>query len=686
VVIGDRTIGGGGFYFGGQLPAAQRPGSEPAVVDPSLKVDWKRPDWAGAGLRYWPSYDDIPAGTRAAYLGWLASDRSQPETNVGFAFLNFYGFERRVLEDFALRPDGPEFDLILAECKRLLSVYGANDSFRRYVKDFVELLEVSQAIMAPTLPSPLIEYERGWETPATIRVALGRFAAADMAIPDAWALAWARHHPDIHPRTPAQRCPAEFADLFAQRYHAHYGEGLRVRTSNSCLQLRYRPASSSFVGEFEAKFSNMPDVSSLLGPVGQLKDLVTDCTDALDAYSRFLGRNPQSAGTPAAVALLPSELLATHGGQHVAQLRAWLPEQTGPGASPVAWADVAARCGFQQTKLAKSDAVAVASLLGKLGVGIEPDVRFGASTPGPSVPALLFQLPPNATDAPSGAYKAAATLVHLAAVVAGSDGGVSVGEAEHLERHLEHVLGLDEGERTRLNAHLRWLVSSRSGLGGLKRRLDALDAPARHKVGQFLVGVAAADGVVSPQEITMLIKVYKMLDLSESDVYSAVHSYGITDLGPVPVSDSATETTRWSLPEAPTATDTKRLVLDQNKIEARIAETAAVRDMLAGIFAEDEPETPLHSTPSQSPAIPDADTVLGLDAAHSSLLAELISAPEWSRADLEAVAERHGIVLIDPAIDRINDAALEGCGEPLLEGDDPFELNTYAVQELLDHV
>ncbi len=55
-------------------------------------------------------------------------------------------------------------------------------------------------------------------------------------------------------------------------------------------------------------------------------------------------------------------------------------------------------------------------------------------------------------------------------------------------------------------------------------------------------------------------------------------------------------------------------------------------------------------------------------------------------AELEALAVGHGIALIDPAIDRINEAALEGCGEPLLEGDDPFELNTYAVRELLDHV
>jgi uncharacterized tellurite resistance protein B-like protein len=686
VVVGDRSIGGGGFYFGGQLAAMQRPGSEPAVVDPALKVDWKRPDWAGAGLRYWPSYGEIPAGSRAAFLAWLGSGRSQPDVNVGYVFLYLYGFERRVLGEFSLRPDAPEFDAILAESKRLLSVYGTNDSFRRYTSDFVGLLEAAQAILAPTLPSPLIEYERGWETPATIRVALGRFAAADMAIPEAWAMAWAKHHPDIHPRTPAQRCPAEFADLFASRYRAHFGEGLRVRASNSYFELRYRPASSSFQGEFQAKFSNLPDISALSGPVGQLKDLVTECTDALDGYSRYLGRNPQAVGTPAAVALLPNELLASHGGEHVAQLRSWLSEQVAPGSSPVSWAEVAARCGFQQPKLAKPDAVAVASLLGKLGVGIEPDVRFGASAPGPSVPALLFSLPDGATDAPSGAYKAAAVLVHLAAVVAGSDGGVSVHEAEHLERHLEHVLGLDQGERTRLHAHLEWLVSSRSGLGGLKRRLDALDQSARQMVGQFLVGIAAADGVVSPPEISVLIKVFKILGLGENEVYSAVHSYGITDLGPVPVSESANETPRWSLPTAPPQPASTGLVLDHTKIEMRIAETAAVRDMLAGIFAEDRPEPAERAASTSTSGSSNDATVLGLDASHSALLASIIEEPEWSRAELEALAVGHGIALIDPAIDRINEAALEGCGEPLLEGDDPFELNTYAVRELLDHV
>lgn len=36
------------------------------------------------------------------------------------------------------------------------------------------------------------------------------------------------------------------------------------------------------------------------------------------------------------------------------------------------------------------------------------------------------------------------------------------------------------------------------------------------------------------------------------------------------------------------------------------------------------------------------------------------------------------------AIDRINEAAMDICGEPLIDGDDPLELNHYAAQELYE--
>ena len=44
-------------------------------------------------------------------------------------------------------------------------------------------------------------------------------------------------------------------------------------------------------------------------PIDKLRDLAEECTDELDAYSRFIGKRPNGAGSAAAISLLPDVLL-----------------------------------------------------------------------------------------------------------------------------------------------------------------------------------------------------------------------------------------------------------------------------------------------------------------------------------------------------------------------------------------
>lgn len=677
---GGRPIPGGGVYVGRGLRCAHSSGVEPALIDPTLKVDWNRPDLAGSSMGYWPSYSSISPGARAAYLTWLANGRSAPNTPVGYVFLFFYGLERRAILDVQLDPQHPDLPLIAAEVRRLVGIYGGNGSFRSYATQFLWLLEASQAVTAELVPPKLTTFDRTWEVPFIVRAALGRYSAAGHPIPAEWALLWLRMHPEAYLRTPATRCIGEFDELFAHRYRARYGAGMVVKPPKARLSLTYRAASGGFQRPVEAAVGTLPDVISIAGPFNKLKDLASECTDALDSYSRYLGRNPDGAGTPGAVALLPDELLATHGGAMLESLRSWVSSRTTDGPETVALDDVVELWSpGRTTKLAKADAVAVATLLGKVGVGIEPDVRFGSSTPAPGSTVVLFPLPGGATEAPSPEFAAASTLVHLAAVVASADGSVNDGERRHLMEHLEDVLRLDAAERARLEAQLLWLVSHKSGLAGMKKRLDALDDNRRTAIGSFLVGVAAADGNVSPDEITMLTKLYKLLGLDETEVFRAVHALG-TDAGPVDVAVPGTPVARWPIP-APSTPGSPAVQLDPDKIRARLAETATVTALLADIFSEEDDQPAAPPSPAAD-LISDATSVAGLDGPHSALAERLRAQPAWSRADAESAAAERGLTMLGAALDRINDAALEACGEPLVEGDDPLEINEYAAEEL----
>jgi len=101
VQVGDITIGRGLVYVGATLRTGAG-STENCLINPALDarpvdarpVDADDPD---RHLTYWPAYGSLPPSTRRAYLHWLATDRSDPNTNIGYVFLYFYGLERLLI-------------------------------------------------------------------------------------------------------------------------------------------------------------------------------------------------------------------------------------------------------------------------------------------------------------------------------------------------------------------------------------------------------------------------------------------------------------------------------------------------------------------------------------------------------------------------------------------------------------
>ena len=697
-VVGGRPIRGGMVYVGSDTRSAAGDGGEPCLIDPRLRVKWRRPDWGGESMGYWPSYDGIQPSARAAYLSWLAGGRRDEAAYIGYVFLFFYGLERRLFVDLGSDCHHAETDTIVAEVEQLLDIYGGNSSFSGYAS---ALLDFVGGLRAADTETEVVSWDPAYrrrEVPAAVRVGIGRYVGRGLRIPPEWALSYLRYHPDVRRlRMPARRCPSEFDELFKVRYRDRFGNGVKVRRPARKLELSYRPASGGFGSEVSVTIDSIPDVTSVIGPINKLKDLAMKCTDELDAYSRFVGRHPDKAGTAEATGLLPDVLLASRGGPVVADLRGWASERlAGRSRAVVSVDDLVGRWSPERTtKLTKRETVSLAALLGKLGVGVEPDVRFGAPTPKPGSKAVLFRLPEGSSTAPSATYTAAMALVHLTALVAAADGTITAEEQQHLSEHVERTMTLDPTERVRLESHLAYLGSGKLGMAGVKRKVEALPLQERTAVGGFLVGVAAADGVISPEEIITLTKVFGYLGLDEAHVYRQVHAVGTGDAGPVTVREAKPDA-RWSIP-APTMDPQQppaRVELDPAKVEARLAETAHVTALLTEIFAEDESPAGTdeaqiwgHGEPEVTAAesgVPAATgvTIGDLDVPHSAFVLALTERQEWVRSDLEDLAEALGLPFLDGVLDAINEAALDACGEPLVEGDDPLELNTYAIEEL----
>ena len=67
---------------------------------------------------------------------------------------------------------------------------------------------------------------------------------------------------------------------------------------------------------------------------------------------------------------------------------------------------------------------------------------------------------------------------------------------------------------------------------------------------------------------------------------------------------------------------------------------------------------------------------------NAALLRHLATRPVWTRAEFDSLANSLG-VLPNGALESLNDAAFDTCGESLIEGDGVLEINPDVLQELL---
>lgn len=333
--------------------------------------------------------------------------------------------------------------------------------------------------------------------------------------------------------------------------------------------------------------------------------------------------------------------------------------------------------GTNPEKLGKGEAEGLSQILERLGYGIEPDVRLGGAVPKLTGWVGIFRLEVNDLSYLSAEYLTATLIAHLAIVVASGDELPNSVEQEYLRTYLESLIPLTRSERSRFQAHLQLLLQEKPNLRGLKARIEAVSSETRGAIAQFLVNVAVADGQASPKEIDRLTKVYTLLELDSQTLYSNVHNISANSVNSRPAIEPIT--VRAASPSQGhriPAPAQNSLVLDMSIVESKLSESQEVSSLLADIFGE-EPPVSLGASPTEIEA-----GIAGLDAAHSQLLQALAQKAEWRRAELAAIALALNLML-DGALEVINEAAFDQCDNAVIEGDDPFEVNAEVLQELL---
>ena len=662
IEVANTTISGGMIYVG-TARTTDAGHSDPCLIDPSLPVA-ARGDYTERDTGYWPSYSSISTSARRAYLNWLADGRRDPEADVGYPFLFFYGLERRVLVEADHDPVAKaELPLIAAELNRLLAIYGPKSgSFQRYAGELLNWIELSGGT-GKLYAKPIPQLARTYELPIYLRLALGQAATDGAPVPAPLALAWVRHDPGIALRTPAHRCAHQFDVLFQQMYAENFGDGLVLARNRTRLKFAYRPASSAFHGqEMTLSVGDLPDVSVVTGPTKKLQQLADTVTTELDAFSRFVGKTPDAADSLDALSLLPTALWPAQAKAAVAAFKTRVAGDT----LLIPFQELLSALGGGSA-LNRNRHQALVKALESDHIGFEPDVLAGARTPKPESAVVLFELPPGEVHArTTPAYQAALLTLDLASAVAVADGEFSAKEIGHLDEQIQGWTHLTHDHRRRLMAHLRLLSAEPMTLAALKKRLEPLSQADKETIGSFMATVAQVDGTVSPDEVKLLEKLYKALGIDARKVFSDLHAVAAGDATPA---------------RAKTAAETG-FTLDAARIAALQQDTRKVAALLSSIFTETEEEAAPAVEPE--PTIEDAPRstgILGLDEAHSALARLLLSRPEWSRAELDDAAADLELML-DGALEALNEAAFDAHDIPFTEGDDPIEVGAEIVEKL----
>jgi uncharacterized tellurite resistance protein B-like protein len=261
-------------------------------------------------------------------------------------------------------------------------------------------------------------------------------------------------------------------------------------------------------------------------------------------------------------------------------------------------------------------------------------------------------------------------MVSLSACVALADGHASEEEAAAVEAMIASWQHLHADLQTRLRAQYRLHVQNHISLASLKSRFAGLTPDGRTQLAHSLCSLAAADGSIAAAEVKLLEQIYRALELEPKLLYAHLNLGARQPGGP--------DSQRSQIPSGAPA-----YKVDAARLATLRQESDQVSALLAEVFADEEPPTlsPAAAVGQDSMPASTPDEVLlpGLDSKLQRFLEELLRKASWTRKELQCLAAQSQIML-DGALERINDAAFDLVGEPVTEGDDPV----YVQQNLLE--
>ena len=647
--------------------------AEASCIDVKLPIGKPVVEPQGA-LGYWPRYSHISPDRRANYLAWLADGRTSDLTDIGYAFLYFYGLERRVLID------GQDLDPIASEVVRLLNRYTFSGAFTSSLMSFLAyvIARLGLVNLSEVWFRSIFETSSIGLSDDLLALALAWHVYRGQPLSARWATHIARQHPAAARSVVVDRAPEQFLALFAKRYKERFSEGLVLKCHKRQREIQYgHPANPSVATMRQPKFAPpvfVPDALAVQGQFVPLFKIWSECIEELKPLSRRLAKG--AAENPRLVyELLPDDLKAEteHPDKHRwDEIVAEYAREDGFASAPVSKLAALHEIA-QRPRLTVKQSESLARTAELVGYLIEPDPRISRRAYAWDELVALFR-PESDGQLPADRYRSAALVLELGWAIAAADGVVTDEETRLVGEFFQELFFLDQAEARRLKQLEQVFLQRHPSLEGLsKRLLVVLDLEQREKLGRFLASVAAANGTINEPTLRALRRAYRTLEVDVSTLDGFLREL------------QKKTPSKESFPgEDGQALRERDAPLNQESIRRIKADTEVVGEMLRQVLQEEEEteETargpgavtePANTSPEKMPSAP------GLPDRFQPLLEALLKQDQWSIADFEDLVRSMNLMPND-ARDRINEWAMESRGYMLIEEGETLRINRDLLQ------
>lgn len=637
-------------------------------------------------LGYWPQYARMTPDQRANYLTWLAGGRKDALDDIGYAFIYFYGLERRALVD------NEDIETVLTQANRLMYSYSASRSFFGYSSRFIAF--VLARIGLENLPRESFDtiFDQSLKEfdDETLSVALAWLHKADALLPPSLAFEVARNDIRASRSVVVKRVSEHFRALFYKKYAERFGKGLQLTTATRDRLIEYKPASPTIL--YGLPNYSLPGVRvpNVLGIPSQFKQLVSmwdECIEELKPLSREVGKG-RDVLTRQAYQALPDALKAEVDHPDRDKWEQFVAASTSESNIVItSIGDLAALCEFEQRpKLTSRQSEELATTAGDVGFVLVPDTRVISRPYKWDEMVALFR-PDGRAELPSDRkYRAAVLMLEMGMAVAAADGSVDQDEVDQIISFLKGQFLLAPNDARRIDAYKEILVKQPPALSNLAKRLQtALTADHLETVCQFLVGIAAANGSVDKRERTTLRRFYTALGLPTSKLDDIIAKL----LGPVPEAVEVQHGVAVPGEELPVRGAQPVFTLNAAALQTILQETEQVAQMLGDALSASAEEDAEMIVVKAQREMPNADaieitagadsmgalpTYAGLDPRYHMVVSELLSQDAWAPEAFEALARKHRVM---PAgmLETINAWSDENHGDFLIEEGESYTVN-----------